>query len=185
MARRSKIAQLPTELRQAIDEKLADPGLTLNQLVEEVRRIGAPIGLEVSRSALSRRQQDIKVVGERIRRSRDIAEALVEKFGDADDDKLARLNNQVLHTTIMDMLSAADEDGEPVTLTPAQVMALSKALGELSRARKTDSDRLLKERLEIAKKASEVVTRTLGKKDGFSKETVDTIKREILGLAKS
>jgi uncharacterized protein DUF3486 len=185
MARRSKIEQLPPELRKAIDEKLADTRFTLTQLVGEVRKIGETAGVEISRSALGRRQQDIKVVGERIRRSRDIANALVERFGEADDDKLARLNNQVLQTTIMDMLSAADEDGEPVTLTPMQVMALAKSLGELSRAKKTEAERVLKVRREAAQEAAAKVDEVVAKTPGMSKETVDEIKRNILGIAKT
>jgi hypothetical protein len=184
MARKAEIAKLADELRKAIDEKLADPRYTLDELVVEVRKIAPPDAAGLSRSALQRRQQDISIVGERIRRSKDIADALVEKFGEADDDTLARLNNQVVQTTIMELLAAADEDGQPVTLSTKQIADLCKGLSELARAKKTEADRFLKVRAETAEKTITAVDGALkaAKQPGITREMRDQINQRVLGV---
>lgn len=185
MPRKSKIETLAPDLRQAIDVKLSDPRFTLDMLVDHVKAMGLPE--EISRSALHRRQQTIAVVGERIRRSKDIADALVDKFGEAPDDKAGRLNRQFVQSAIMDILSASDDDGEPIQLTPNQVMALSKALGELARAEKSDTDRMIRMRKEVASevanKAADVTERELKKLPGISKDAVAAIRHQVLGVA--
>jgi uncharacterized protein YoxC len=180
MARKSKIEKLPEALRSEIDRLLADPRFTLDELVAKVKDIGG-VDVDLSRSALHRRQQDISVVGERIRRSKDIASALVEKFGEADDDQLARLNNQVLQGAIMAMLTEADDDGQPVTLDAKEVKALAQSLNELSRAKKTEADRVLKVRKEAAEKAADAVEDEIKKAavPGLTADKISILRKAI------
>lgn len=176
MARKSNIDKLPDELRKAIDEKLADPKLTLEQILAHVRELG----VETSQSALHRRQQTIEAVGERIRRSKTIADALVERFGDAEDDRVARLNINFVHSAIMDMMGVADDNGEPITLSPMQAMALSKALNELARAKKTEADLVLKMRKEAAEKAvTAAVTEIKRAAPGLTADKVEAMRKAI------
>jgi len=178
MSTKSKIEKLPEEKRQFVDALLASPQLTLDQVLEQVRATG----IDASRTGLHRRQKDLATVAERIRRSKDVAEVLAAKFEDADDDKLARLNNQVLNSAILEILMEADEEGSPVTLDSKQVMALSKSLNELSRARKTDADRMVKVRAEIADKTITAAVDEVKKvAPGLDKNQVDKLREAISG----
>lgn len=149
MPAKSKIERLPDEQRGKIDKLLQNPQTTLDDVVELVGQMGIDDG--ISRSSLHRRQQKLSVVGERIRRSREMAESLVSRFGDEPDTKVARLNIQFLHSAIMDILSEADDEGAPVTLEPKQAAALARAVSELARAEKADSERLLKVKQTLGK----------------------------------
>ncbi len=155
MPAKSKIERLPDEQRSKIDKLLQSPTTTLDDIVEMVAQMGIDDG--ISRSSLHRRQVKLSVVGERIRRSREMAESLVSRFGDEPDAKVARLNMQFLHSAIMDILSEADEDGAPVTLEPKQVAALARAVSELARAEKADSERTIQMQHEAAKRAATTV----------------------------
>jgi uncharacterized protein YicC (UPF0701 family) len=179
MAGKSKIKRLPTELREAVEKLLADPALTLEQILDHVKSLG----VETSMSALQRHQKSIATVGERIRRSKAIANALVEKFGEADDDKVARLNHQVIQSAIMDLLAVADDDGAPVTLSPMQVMALSKALNELARAKRSETENTLKVRKETAKESAKAVDNVVSKMPGITKDMAAQIRQAVLGSA--
>jgi len=187
MPAKSKIERLPDEQRAQIDKLLQSPTTTLDDVVELVGQMGIDDG--ISRSSLHRRQVKLSVVGERIRRSREMAESLVSRFGDEPDAKVARLNMQFLHSAIMDILSEADDDGAPVTLEPNQVAALARAVSELARAEKADSERTIRMQQEAAKTAAtkviEGVQENLKKNNqpGLSAETVDKL-WEAIGIKK-
>ena len=180
MPKRSKIDQLPTELRTELDVLLANKALRIEDIVAGMR----DLGVKLSKSGVNRYQQKIEVVGERIRRSRDIAEALVHRFGDAPEDKPLQLNIQFLHSAVMDIMGASDDDGAPILLSPKNAMELARAVGELARASKTDADRLLRARKEVAEKTIEAVEGKLkaAQQPGLTKEMVAQIRQSVLGV---
>lgn len=180
MGKRSKIEQLLPEKRRIVDELIAHPELKLEDIADHLKSVG----IDISKSAVHRYKEKIDVVGERIRRSREIATALVDRFGDAPEDKVLQMNIQFLHSAIMDIMSVG-KDGEPVQLAPLQAMALSKAVGELARASKTDADRLLKVRKETAEKTVNETDKALkaAKQPGLTKELRDQIRASVLGKA--
>ena len=143
----------------------------------------------MSRSALGRHVKGLAQVGEQMRRSREIATALVGRFGDEPDNRIARLNIELMHGVVMSTITAAAEaaegengEAQPVTLDPEQVMFLSKSLGELARAQKTDTDRMLRLRQELAKDAAKAAE-TVGKAKGMTADTIQAITHAILGVA--
>ena len=88
MGRPSSIDQLPEEIRAEIG-RLRGMGWTIDQILEKLRELldSAP-----SRSALGRHIAGMDKLGERMRRSRQVAEALVRELGDAPESRAARLN---------------------------------------------------------------------------------------------
>ncbi|PKN07610.1 MAG: hypothetical protein CVU73_12775 [Deltaproteobacteria bacterium HGW-Deltaproteobacteria-8] len=147
MPRKSTVRRLPPELREQIG-KLIDEGRTLDEITAHLNQLGA----EVSRSALGRYKQHLDKVGEKLRRSREVAEALIQKLGNAPESKALRLNVELMHGVLMDLAlnaNANDEDGgegneaaegKGVTLEPMGAMLLAKALDHLSRASKSDAE---------------------------------------------
>lgn len=176
----SSIDKLPTEVRELIG-RLRDSGRTIDEIMEKL----AELDVDVSRSALGRHVKGLAEVGEQLRRSREIATALVGRFGEDADNRVGRLNIELMHGIVMQMLTGSPgETGEagPVTFDPEETMFLARSLQSLASAQKIDTDRLLKVRVETAKEAAKAVE-TVGKAKGLTKETMDAIKHAVLGIA--
>lgn len=186
MPRKSSVRRLPPELREQLGT-LLDQGRTLDEITAHLNQLGA----DVSRSALGRYKQHLDKVGEKLRRSREVAEALIQKLGTAPESKALRLNVELMHGVLMDLALKINEEGEDgegegvVTLEPMGAMLLSKALDHLSRASKTDADLVgkIREQAEAAaRKAASETAVTAARKGGLSAESAEAIRREILGL---
>ena len=188
MSRPSSVDKLPEEVRAEIG-RLRGMGWTIDQILEKLRELldSAP-----SRSALGRHIAGMDKLGERMRRSRQVAEALLRELGDAPESRAARLNIELLHGAVMDLFMKAG-DGEPVdgdgaaalAGNPEGVMMLAKALDHLSKASKTNVDfiRLAEERAATrAKKEAAVAVEAVARERGISGETLEAIKAGIFGV---
>lgn len=184
MPRQSTIKRLPPEVRDRIGA-LLDQGRTLDEILKHLESLD----VQVSRSALGRYKQHIDKVSERIRRSREVAEAIVRNQGDAPESKAARLNIELLHGVILDMINQLPDgteqgDGEGaaqsvlLTLSPRGAMEMAKALDHLSRASKSDADLIAKLREEARAEAAQAVDKA-AKKSGMSVEARAEIRREL------
>jgi ABC-type transporter Mla subunit MlaD len=184
MPKQSTIKRLPPEVRERIGV-LLEQGRTLDEILDAL----AGLDVQVSRSALHRYKQHIDKVGERIRRSRDMAEALVQRFGDEPESKVARMNIQFLHAAITDVISSAeatDEEGNIVPLDPRSAMELAKALDHLGKASKADADLISRIREEATKAANKQAASTVsevGRKAGVSGTVIDQMMQAVLGGA--
>lgn len=146
MPRPSKIDRLPSEIREEIGA-LRERGYTIEEILGHLRALDIPHEAQPSWSGLQRHIQGLDKLSERLQRHRVVAEALVRRLGDAPESKQARLNIEMMHTIITDLGMAVgdgDGDGEPVTLDPAQVHFLAKALDHLERAEKNNIETTLK-----------------------------------------
>lgn len=177
----SSIDKLPVEVRELIG-RLREQGATIDDILAKL----GELDVEVSRSALGRHVKGLAEVGEQLRRSREIATALVARFGDEPDNRVGRLNIELMHGLVMQAITATaeGEDGQvqAVTFSPEDTMFLARSLQSLATAQKTDTDRLLKVRVEAAKDAAKAAE-TVGKAKGLTKETMDAIKHAVLGIA--
>tara|TARA_B100000686_G_scaffold246123_1_gene255490 strand:+ start:88 stop:636 length:549 start_codon:yes stop_codon:yes gene_type:complete len=182
MGRPSSISRLPKEVREKISH-LRDQGRTIDEIMDHLEQLD----VEVSRSSLGRHLKKQKEVAAQIRKSRQLAEAVGRQFGDSETSKVARTNIELLHSMLMQIFIGG-EDGEmgEVRLDPKDAMMLATALQKLSQASKLDVDRELKIREEVRKKttadAADAAVKT-ARKQGLTKETVEAIKAEILGIA--
>lgn len=181
MARLSKIDKLPSELKELIG-RLREQGHSIDDILTKLQELEPE--LDVSRSGLGRHVQKIDAIGSRLRESRAIAEAVIAKLGENPDNRTARLNIELMHSNLMSLLAAQDEDGEAIQLDAKEAMFLAGALKDLASAAKTDQDRELKIRQEVAKEAAKAVEKE-GKAAGMTADTIDTIKARILGIAKT
>lgn len=200
--RPSKMDQLPPELREAIEALWTSQRYTLDQLqgfladLTSGKRSMLPPELAAApavppdalpgRSGLHAHLQGLDKVAEKLHRSRAVAEALVKKLGDAPEDRVARLNIELLHGAIMDLFLAAGdgEGGEtagPVTFDPEAVMLLGKALKDLAAAKKADAETILRLRKEAAAEmvkkldAAEKAAKAAGEK-GLSTERITQLR---------
>ncbi|MDD2870097.1 phage protein Gp27 family protein [Neomegalonema sp.] len=135
MARRaSSVQRLPPEIRETI-AALRESGRTIDEIREKLLELEA----EVSRSALGRHVKQLDAIGAELRRSREIAEALVRRYGEAPESRTARLNIELMHALISKMMVA--EDGAVVRLDPKDAMFAATAMQKLAQAAKQDADR--------------------------------------------
>lgn len=180
----SSIDRLPRELRELIGELRRD-GSTIDEILAHLREMQVP----VSRSALGRHVKGLAEVAERMQRSRQIAESLVDRFGHQSDNKLARLNLELMHGVVMQTLTAADTDPEtgevlPVTFSPEDAMFLARSLQSLASAEKITRDQIKKEREEAAKEATKAAAeKAVGaaRAKGLTGDTIDAIRHAVLG----
>jgi hypothetical protein len=188
MPRPSTIARLPSEIREAIG-RLRDQGRTLDEILTHLQ------GMEVtvSRSALGRHVQQMDKVGERLRRSRAISEALVRQLGDAPESQTARLNIEMMHSFLFDFLASAEEgaeEGSEAALAhvrdPKSVALMAEAVQRLTTASRQNVEFVARVEDRAAAKAKAGAARAaeaVAREKGLSADTVRAIKASILGVA--
>jgi hypothetical protein len=187
-ARPSSIDQLPEEMRALIGE-LRGLGWTIDQIREKLSEL---LDQAPSRSALGRHIAGMNKMAERMRRSREVATALVRELGEMPESRTARLNIELMHGAVMDLFMRAgdgevvDSDGAAALAgNPEGVMMLSKALDHLSRASKTNVEFVAAAEARAATKAKTEAVKAVeavGRERGISADTVAAIKAGIFGV---
>lgn len=180
MSRRSSVERLPKALRDLVGDLRRD-GRTIDEILAKLRELGADAALP-SRSALGRHVKNLDQIAAEVRRSREVASALVARFGEEPESKVARANIELMHTVVMKGLSAA-ADGGLVSLDPQEAMFMATALQKLAQAEKQDAERTLRLRREVAKEAAEAA-KGAARQRGLGSETADFIYREVLGIGR-
>lgn len=160
MGRASKVRRLPPELREQLHEML-DAGVPLEEITAHLRSLGA----DVSRSGLGRYKQQVDKVAARLRESRQMAEAIMERLGaDAATGKGGAALIQMLTTLTNDYMLRRLEDPE-AEMEVDDLRALARAVKERAQAARATQDFDIKireaaraEAEEKMKKAVDVVT---------------------------
>ncbi len=188
-SRKSKVNLLPQVIRDQLhafirsgDMHQTDIREAINQMIEDA---GLPEDAKLSRTGLNRYAQKFEGVGERIRQSREVAEVWISKLGQAPTSDVGKLLQEFVRTMAFEtsmklMDEAAEEGAEPIS---------PKALGQLA---------LVVQRIEAASMSSLKVEKEIrsafaveaantaekvAKTAGLTKEGVELLKREILGIA--
>ncbi|MCC7167466.1 MAG: DUF3486 family protein [Rhodospirillales bacterium] len=181
MGRQSTIDRLPDELRDLIG-RLREKGRTIDEILAKLGEMDA----DVSRSALGRHVKKLDKLGERLRKNRALAEALVARFGEGTENRQLRLNIELMHSILTDLFYAAEEDeaAEGVSFDPKDAHFLAKALDHLSKAQVKDAEFVNKLRDQASKEAKAEAGRAVDKvahERGLSAAAVDALKRAIIG----
>lgn len=181
----STIDRLPQEVRAEIG-RLREAGHTIDAVLEHLRSLR---GVDVSRSALGRYTKKQSRVRAAITRSQILAESIGRNFADGKTSQVAQANVDLLHSMLMKFMvivEGDDSDDEKNQLDAKDLMMLATAVDKLAKASKTDFEQRLKEAIEQARREEKVaaadVAVAAAKKQGLSKETVEFIKAEILGI---
>ena len=178
MAGTSSIKKLDPAVRGEVDAAIKR-GATIDQIVQMLRGLGA----DVSRSAVGRYSKDYAALAARQRDIQATARAFAAEFGDA-DDRQSRLLIQLVTTIATNkvMPMAGDDDAG---LDGKELHYLARAVKDITSAAKTDTDRERAIRADAAKTAREQAATDAAseaKAAGASDETIDRIKRKILGI---
>lgn len=187
MGRPSSIARLPASIREEIGN-LRGLGKTIDEILDHLRALA----VEVSRSALGRHVASMEKVGERLRRSRTVTEALVRQLGDAPESKTARLNIELMHSFIYDLLALSEEETEEGAATvamlrnPKAVALLAEAAERLTKASRHNVEFIAaaeKRAAEKAKREAATAVAAEARRQGMSAETAEAFKAAVFGVA--
>ncbi|WP_300113347.1 phage protein Gp27 family protein [Sphingobium sp.] len=178
MGRKSSIKTLPPKVQAAVVQAL-EAHATIDEIVAKLDELGH----SRSRSAVGRYAKDYAEMAKHQRDIRVVAEAFASEFGSADNAEgkfMVQMLTSIGARMILPM--ATDQDQEFSSL---DFQRLAKATKDLLSSAKLDAERDAKIREEAAKeareRAAEVVERVARTGErGFSRDTVDAIKREIL-----
>lgn len=180
MARRSRIDELPDELRRWLERALTDSGFAGYKELEALLR---DKGFAISKSAIHRYGQKIERRFAAIKASTEAARLLTEGAADDQDarsEAVIALVQTEMFEAIINMQEAGAED-----LDPAERIGLlssaAKNIATLARA----SVNQKKFRLEVQARAEAAAANVekIAKKGGLSPESVQALRREILGIA--
>ena len=160
------VDRLPEAVRERIGELRRD-GRTIDEIMDAL----AALGGAVSRSALGRYTHRIDQIGRAMRESREVAVALVDRYGAEPENRQARLNMELLHGVVMRLI--VSDDG-PVELSPREAAALSATVRNLVMAGRHDVERERALRAALAERAGDAARRA-----GVTGDTVDAIRAAI------
>lgn len=190
MARPSKIDRMDPGINEIIG-RLRQHGRTIDEILDHLRTME----IEVSRSALGRHVQSMERVGERMRRSRALADALGRRLGDTAESKLTSLNIELMHGFLFDVLSAVEDEGaegermQALLRDPKALKLFAETTERLTKAsrhnaefidqvEKRAAERARRETLEQA--AAEASTKA--REAGLSAAAAAQLRRDVLGL---
>lgn len=183
----SSIDLLPEPIREELNRLRVKESWGIDSLVSWLMDQGH----EVSRSAMGRHCRSLFVstesAAERLHQSSEIAKALVDRFGDREDNELARLNIQILHGQVFNAImneEQEDEEGNPLPGDPLKLVRLSKAVQQLLSAEKMNAERIAqirKEAMELATKEAAEKATDAARAAGLSKDGVAAIRYAVLG----
>lgn len=172
MGERSKIVTLPLEIKAELDRRLLAGGF---RGYEELETWLRELNYSIGKSSIHRYGSKLEERMDQLKRSTDQAKALVAASpDDAGDTSQAvlRLMQEKIFTCLMEM--EVDPDDQSLG-------GLAKALAPLVRAN-IAQQKYASEVREKARDAADAVDR-LARKGGLEPDTVDAIRKQILGIA--
>jgi hypothetical protein len=183
MGQKSAIDKLPDALRTRLIEMLQNPAVTQAEVVDAINtEAGEAL---VSKSSLNRYAQRMKKFSEKNRQAKEVADAYIDKFGADNRNKIGKVLNEQIRLAAFDLLGELEDMKESTDTDLGAVTEilhkLAKSLTELERAEKLNAERADGIRKTALAEAAEIMEKT-AKAVGLTADTVDKIKKKILGL---
>ena len=187
MPRPSSIELLPAEVREALHGWLRDPAITKTEATERLHALLDEIGhpeLKPSRHAVNRYDLKMRKVGERLRQSRQVAEMWIAKLGAAPQGQVGHLVNEILRTLAFDLsitMQRGDIDPEEAPAVAKMLRDMAVAMEKLEKAASENVKRTEEIRRQEREAAAEKAAK-VARKGGMSRDTIEAIRAEILGV---
>lgn len=172
MGKKSTVETLPKEVKEWLDRALVESNFSGYKLLAEEMKAR---GYEISKSAIHRYGQDFEDRLKTLKMVTEQARAVVQAAPDEDgavNDALVRLTQEKLFGVLMEI----EVDPESVDLAK-----LAKAVAELGKASVMQKRWLSEVRAKAEAAAANV--EKIAKKGGLSSDSVEQLRREILGIA--
>jgi hypothetical protein len=173
MPRRSKVEQLPPEIKAWLDQALVQSNFSQYELLSaELKKRGC----EISKTGLHRYGQDFEERLKTLRLVTEQARAVVQASPDEDgavNDALVRLTQEKMFGILMEI------NVDPDSVDLAKLARAVAELGKASVAQKRWQMEARKSALAEAAKEAGIAAKSVGLTD----DAVEQIKRRILGIA--
>lgn len=186
MPPRSKIAQLPDEIRAWLHKALVERGYgDIVALTEELNALckEGGVGISIGKSAVGAESQRVRRAQEAIRAATDAARLIADSSNDQADSR-SEATMAIVQAETFEMLLQVQEARS--TDDPAGRLKLLASIGKsvatLSRARVNQAK--WRDELDARAKAAAERVAKLAKKGGASADTIREIKEHILGITK-
>lgn len=184
MGQKSSIDRLPQNLREKLIELLQNPAVTQKEVVELIN--GEAGETVVSKSSVNRYKLRMDRFAAKSREAREVADAYIEKYGTENRNKLGKVVNEYIKLMVFDLTTELEElkdaDGEVKPEDMADIIyKVSRAIKELEQAEKLNAQREAEIKAAVQKETAEKVE-TVCKQKGVSKESMDTILREVFNI---
>lgn len=180
----SKVTKLPPELLDAINEAIVKRGATYDDLTKVVAAWVADGKLAPehapSRAGLARYGKNFLARMEQLTVAREAAKQIVASSG-GDGLVMDEAATNLVLNEIMSIFMNRDPDDADAGLSPGEVAKIAAGLGKLQ----SSSVQREKIKTEFEKKVKAAAQSVSGKakKAGLSKEAIEEIEREVLGIA--
>jgi len=181
---KSKIQQLPDDIRSQLSAMLRSGSMSQKDILEEVNQLilesGLPPEEQISRSAMNRFAKRMEEAGSRMAQAREVAEVWTSKLGQAPTSEVGKLLQEFVRTmafeTSMKMMDASDgEDGKMIDPKSLVIQRVEQAA---MTSHKVEKEIRAAFAAEAATAAEKIV-----KQAGLTAETAAEIRRQILGIA--
>jgi hypothetical protein len=187
MPERGKISRLPESLRQWLEEELVRRGFAdyrevTDALQSKINELH--LDITVSFPTVFRFGQLTEARVAKLKQSFEMARVIRQAVPDEDGaalEALQRICQEKLLEVLLAMPSSSPDDPEAHPIDPKLLATITRAVADSARATVTQQKWQAEARARAAKVADSVAEMT--KKAGASAETVEKIKREILGIA--
>lgn len=179
MGRTGKVRRLPPELREQLHAML-DAGHTLDEITAHLKSLGA----DVSRSGLGRYKQQVDKVAQRLRESRNMAEAVMERMGaQAATGKSGAALIEMLTTLTSDYLLRRLDDPD-AEVEVDELRALARAVKERAQAARATQDYEQKIREDAQREAEKKMEKAVdaAAREGGPKATPEEIFRRVQAI---
>lgn len=182
MGRKSSISRLPVEIKAYIERRLSEGQMTLDELIADLQAAFPQTALP-SRGAVHRYGKKLEQRLAAIRASTEAARIIDETTGDEKDTRsgaIIALVQSELFETIVNLQEATEDSIDPAERIK-MLSAAAKNIATLTRASVT----LKKYQGEVAAKVASAAEKaeTIARKGGLSADSVQALRREILGIA--
>jgi len=188
MPKPSTIDLLPSEIKTQLQNWLQDPRITQLEATDRANSLLSALGLpeRITKSSVNRYAVKMEEVGAKLRQSREVAQMYIAQVGAAPQGQTGLLINEMLRSMAFELslkLQDADvEDPESMSATIDQIKNLSLTMQRLEQSATINVKREDDIRRQERERAAEQVDK-IAKKGGLSADTVQELRRQILGIA--
>jgi hypothetical protein len=175
MPRKRNIDRLPRAIRDELERILRDGGCTIDQVVEHLRQLGAPI----PRSTVGRYVKDFEQNLKRYREAQEVAGKWVSQLGENPRGNVGRLLSELLKTVAFQQIAPLGEEGAEVT--PMDLMLLASAIQKLGSFDKMSAELELRVRKEMAQKVDAAIADEKKRGGGLSEDAAARIRTALVG----
>ena len=188
MGRIGAIPKLPESVREALNGWLRDPGISQGEAADRTNALLEELGVEerVSRQVVNRYDLRMRKVGQELQESREVADAWIAQLGSAPGGKLGHLVTEMIRVLSFEVTLKMKEGKLTEESLPGVIKSVSQLAlmsQRIERASDLSVNREAKIRRSEREKAAEAAAKSLSRQKGLSQDTIETIKKDILGVS--